>query len=42
MKMRENLTQSIEDYLKAIYELSNKEQRATTTALADYLNVTPA
>jgi DtxR family Mn-dependent transcriptional regulator len=40
--MRDNLTQSIEDYLKAIYELSNKEERATTTALANYLDVTPA
>jgi DtxR family Mn-dependent transcriptional regulator len=40
--MRENLTQSIEDYLKAIYELTSKEGRATTTKLAEYLNVTPA
>lgn len=40
--MRENLTQSIEDYLKAIYELTGKDGRATTTKLADYLNVTPA
>ena len=40
--MRENLTQSIEDYLKAIYELTLKEGRASTTHLADYLNVTPA
>lgn len=40
--MRENLTQSIEDYLKAIFELTQKEGRASTTQLADYLNVTPA
>lgn len=40
--MRENLTQSIEDYLKAIYELTLKEGRASTTHLAGYLNVTPA
>ncbi len=40
--MRDNLTQSIEDYLKAIYELTNNHGRASTTQLADYLNVTPA
>lgn len=40
--MRKNLTQSIEDYLKAIYELTSKEGRASTTQLAEYLNVTPA
>ena len=40
--MRKNLTQSIEDYLKAIYELTSKEGRATTTKLAEYLDVTPA
>jgi DtxR family Mn-dependent transcriptional regulator len=40
--MRENLTQAIEDYLKAIYEVTYKEGRASTTHLASYLNVTPA
>lgn len=40
--MRKNLTQSIEDYIKAIYELTAKEKRASTTQLADYLEVTPA
>nr|NIV13118.1 metal-dependent transcriptional regulator [Fodinibius sp.] len=40
--MRETLTQSIEDYLKAIYELTLKDGRASTTQLADYLQVTPA
>lgn len=40
--MKENLTQSIEDYIKAIYELTAKEGRASTTQLAAYLDVTPA
>ena len=40
--MRDELTQSIEDYLKAIYELTQKDGRASTTQLADYLDVTPA
>jgi len=40
--MREALTQSIEDYLKAIFELTQKEGRASTTQLADHLGVTPA
>lgn len=40
--MRDELTQSIEDYLKAVYELTQKEGRASTTQLADYLDVTPA
>lgn len=40
--MKENLTQSIEDYLKAIYDLTRQDSRASTTSLADYLEVTPA
>jgi DtxR family Mn-dependent transcriptional regulator len=40
--MPPNLTQSIEDYLKAIYELTVNENRASTTDLANYLKVTPA
>ena len=40
--MRETLTQSIEDYLKAIFELTQKEGRASTTQLAEHLGVTPA
>ncbi len=40
--MPPNLTQSIEDYLKAIYELSQRGERASTTDLAAYLNVSPA
>jgi len=40
--MTQNLSQSIEDYLKAIYEIADKETRATTNQLAEYLQVTPA
>ena len=40
--MPPNLTQSIQDYLKTIYELTLEVERATTTQLADFLNVTPA
>ena len=40
--MRENLTHAIEDYLKAIYELTRSGDKATTTQLADLLDVTPA
>jgi DtxR family Mn-dependent transcriptional regulator len=40
--MRENLSQSIEDYLKAVYELTSRGARATTTELARVLGVTPA
>lgn len=40
--MKEVLTQSIEDYLKAIYDLTRKDSRAATTNLAEYLEVTPA
>jgi DtxR family Mn-dependent transcriptional regulator len=39
---REPLSQSIEDYLKAIYELTQDDGRASTNALADFLNVAPA
>jgi len=39
---REPLSQSIEDYLKAVYELTREEDRASTNALAEYLNVAPA
>ena len=31
---REPLSQSIEDYLKAVYELTREEDRASTNALA--------
>jgi DtxR family Mn-dependent transcriptional regulator len=40
--MAENLTQSVEDYIKAIYELTRGEERATTSHIAEYLRVTPA
>ena len=40
--MREQLTQSIEDYLKAIYEITRAETRASTNEMAKYLDVTPA
>ncbi len=36
------ITQAIEDYLKAIYELTLTEGRASTNQLADRLGVTPA
>ena len=39
--MKENLTHAIEDYLKAIYSLS-REQAASTTALAEHLQIAPA
>jgi DtxR family Mn-dependent transcriptional regulator len=41
-KTKEPLSQSIEDYLKAVYELTQGEGRASTNALAEHLNVAPA
>ncbi|MEM1055489.1 MAG: metal-dependent transcriptional regulator [Bacteroidota bacterium] len=35
-------TQAVEDYLKAIYDLSRHDGRATTSALAERLEVSPA
>ena len=40
--MRENLTQAVEDYIKAIYTLTRDGERATTNQLADHLGVTAA
>lgn len=41
--MRETLTHTIEDYLKAIYLIQTAHNgRATTNQLAEYLNLTPA
>ncbi len=40
--MRENLTQTIEDYLKTIYQFTLEHQRATTNQIAESLGVTPA
>jgi DtxR family Mn-dependent transcriptional regulator len=39
---REPLSQSIEDYLKAVYELTRGQGRASTNGLAEYLDVAPA
>src|SRR3989337_283963 len=40
--MRTNLTQTIEDYIKAIYESTARGERATTNLLAEKLGVTAA
>ncbi|GAB4578021.1 MAG: metal-dependent transcriptional regulator [Anaerolineales bacterium] len=40
--MRANLTHAIEDYLKAIYELTTTHGRASTNHLAEHLEVTAA
>lgn len=40
--MRENLTHVIEDYLKAIYDLTSISGRATTNQIAERMGVTPA
>jgi DtxR family transcriptional regulator, Mn-dependent transcriptional regulator len=40
--MRNTLTQAIEDYLKAIFELAATHGRVTTNQLAERLNITPA
>lgn len=37
-----NLTQSIEDYLKIIYDLTTSDLRASTNQIAERLGVTPA
>ena len=39
---RENLTQAVEDYLKTIYELITVHGRASTTQIAEALDVKPA
>ena len=39
--MREQLTQSVEDYLKIIYLLTAEFGRATTTQIAEHLGVKP-
>ena len=36
------LTRSVEDYLKAIYSLTEREESASTSALAEVLDVQPA
>jgi DtxR family Mn-dependent transcriptional regulator len=40
--MPESLTDSIQDYLKVIYELTENGEAASTTALAARLNIAPA
>ncbi len=40
--MRDHLTHAIEDYLKAIYDLTATHGRASTTQIAQVLDVTPA
>ena len=35
-------SQSIEDYLKAVYELTQDAERASTNALAKALDIAPA
>ena len=40
--MRKNITHSVEDYLKAVFELTRNGGRASTTDLAEMLDVTPA
>lgn len=40
--MESNLSRAFQDYLKAIYRLSNRYGKATTSKLAEWLNVKPA
>ena len=40
--MRENLTHTIEDYLKAIFEITQSNKRASTNQIAAQLGVKPA
>lgn len=40
--MKDNITDSVEDYLKAVFELTRDGGLASTTDLADMLEVTPA
>ena len=40
--MKETLTQSIQDYLKQIYELNENGENASTSQLAEQLKVAPA
>ena len=39
---RQKRSQSTEDYLKAVYELTLEADRASTNALAEYLEIAPA
>lgn len=41
-EIKEKLSQSVEDYLRAIYKLEERGQKVSTTALAEILEVAPA
>ena len=40
--MEEKITQTVEDYLKVIYEITTTEKRASTNQIAEALGITPA
>lgn len=40
--MTDNLTHTIEDYLKVVYEITTTQSRASTNQIAMILNITPA
>jgi DtxR family Mn-dependent transcriptional regulator len=40
--MTESLTQTIQDYLKAIYDIAESDDLASTTAIAERLGIAPA
>lgn len=40
--MHNQITSSVEDYLKAIYELTQEQERASTNEIAEQMGVTPA
>jgi DtxR family transcriptional regulator, Mn-dependent transcriptional regulator len=42
IRMRDNLTHAVEDYLKVIFELTATHERATTTQIAERMGVKPA
>lgn len=42
MQIEENLSEAIQDYLKAIYELSTNGEPTSTNQIAERLNVAPA
>jgi DtxR family Mn-dependent transcriptional regulator len=42
LKQKKSRSQSVEDYLKAVYELTRDAERASTNALAEYLDVAAA
>ena len=40
--MQRKTSPAVEDYLKAIYEMTREEQRASTNRIAEWMGVTPA